>query len=187
MKKRLFILAVLIAATAILLCACSEELTPIQVLQQKYNEISAATEITQKIEIKQGELLQYDRNVTYTKTEEGYNAVGEEKRLNSSQSDSDDYLTVQEIDKQYTATSFVPSLTLNTDYFAADYRLEETKLSATVPNAHVKDVLQLPADVNAPTGDVKLEMNVSGERLQSISLSYVAGSSTVTITLTFTY
>ena len=189
MKKRsiVYILLAVMALAVMVLAACNEtQQTAIEILQEKYNEISAAKTIEQKIEIKKGTLLNYARELTYTKGD-GYDVTGTEKYRNDAS--QDEPFTVEQVNDHYEAvTSFVPALTLNVDYFNTGYNLTETSLAATVRAENISQVLKVEGtDLKLPTSGLTLQMTVTGDHLTNLTISYVSDGNNVTITLTFAY
>lgn len=187
MKKRLVVLTVMLML-AIMLVACENtKLTAIEILQERYNEIATAETIKQEIRITKGNFTQYESTKTYTKSETGYSVTGSEKRLNDV--DAEELYTVAEVTAQFSsAEEAKPTLKLDESYFEEGYRLTETGLTATVKAEHVKDVFGVTdAELKAPTSNLTLEMNVTGERLATLQIGYVSGYSNVTIVLTMGY
>lgn len=187
MKKRNLVVIALLLIVALLLAACVEDkLTAIEILQQKYNEITAAKSIEQKITITSGNFTQYERDKTYTKTTTGYSVTGTEKKLNDSS--ATEAYTVTNISEEVTSVNGTPTLKLDESYFEAGYKLTETGLTATVKQNNIKDVLSIEDEaLTSPTSDLTLELSLSGDKLTTVRLSYTAGTSRVTIQLTMSY
>ena len=188
MKKRNLVVIALLLMVALLLAACVEDkLTAIEILQQKYNEITAAKSIEQKITITSGNFTQYERDKTYTKTTTGYSVTGTEKKLNDSS--ATEAYTVTDISEEVTSVANgTPTLKLDESYFEAGYKLTETGLTATVKQNNIKDVMSIEDDaLTSPTSDLTLELSLSGDKLTTVRLSYTSGTSRVTIQLTMSY
>lgn len=189
MKKRhiLMMITLLFAAIALVACNTNEQLTPMQALQNKYNEITSASGIVQTITIKKGALMQFESEKTYLKTQDGYTVTGSEKRWNNS-SASEPFTTTPINEQVGTAVGAAPTLKLNASYFEEGFRLTETGLVATVKQQNVKDVFGVgDSDLKAPTSDLMLELSVSAERLASVRISYTSNGSNVVITLSMNY
>ena len=187
MKKRNLVVIALLLIVTLLLAACVEDkLTAIEILQQKYNEITAAKSIEQKITITSGNFTQYERDKTYAKTTTGYSVTGTEKKLNDSS--ATEAYTVTDISEEVTSVNGTPTLKLDESYFEAGYKLTETGLTATVKQNNIKDVLSIEDDaLTSPTSDLTLELSLSGDKLTTVRLSYTSGTSRVTIQLTMSY
>ena len=185
MKKRyLTILAVLVLTLAIL-AGCGGD-QPLNVLQQKYGKISNATEITQKIEITSGNLLQYSSDMTFTATDGNYSFVATEKSLNEVTADAEQaYTTTTDSYTVAKADTFVSGLALNAKYFEKGYAASPTSLKANITDGHEKDVVKL--DELSNVSNMTLELTANGNNLTSIVITYKTGSSNVKITLTFNY
>ncbi len=189
MKKKVLLLAtifVMAAVIAVTLCACdpTAQQTEVQLLQQQYNDISAAKVIGQSILIKSGEITQFESEKTYTKTDDGYTVTGTEKRFNGVDKLFDETPINETMQK---AVDGKPTLKLDEQYFEAGYRLTETGLTANIKPANIKDVFGITGDLKAPTDDLMLELSVSGGRLSTVRINYDSDGSHVTITLTMTY
>ena len=188
MKKRYLVVAVMLLAAVLVLSACIE--TPpeaIELLRQKYSEISSAASIKQEITITKGNFTQFESVKTYTKTENGYTVKGSEKTINDV--DADKPFTEVPIDTTVnSAAGATPSLTLDADYFEAGYKLTETGLNATVKQENVTDVLGVEGtSLKAPTDSLVLEMVISNQALGTVRIAYVSNDCNVVILLTIDY
>ena len=176
MKKRLVVLVALLAVAIFVFASCAE--TPasaLDILREKYEEVSTAKSIEQKIEI--------------TQTDTGYSVTGEEKRVNESLSDSDEMYNVTKVEESLTASEkFLPNLELKEEYFVSGYRLTETSLSATVVAGREKELLSLAdVEVTAPVTNMTIQLSVEGEHLKSVAINYTSNGSSVAIELTFVF
>ena len=190
MKKRLVVLVALLAVAIFVFASCAE--TPasaLDILREKYEEVSTAKSIEQKIEITQGKRVQFESNKTFTKTDTGYSVTGEEKRVNESLSDSDEMYNVTKVEESLTASEkFLPNLELKEEYFVSGYRLTETSLSATVVAGREKELLSLAdVEVTAPVTNMTIQLSVEGEHLKSVAINYTSNGSSVAIELTFVF
>lgn len=192
MKKKLVLLtaaiALLIIATAIL-CACDpneEKLTGIDLVRYQYSEIASAKTIKQTIEIKSGEITQFESDKTYTATAEGYTVTGSEKKLNGLDA-SEPFTETPIAETLQKAAGATPTLNLDAKYFEQGYRLTDTELTANVKPENIKNVFAVSNDFVAPTDNLILHMNISGGHVVAVTISYTANESNVTISLTMTY
>lgn len=187
MKKRYLVVAVLLAAVLVLSACVQTPPEAIEVLRQKYSEISSAKSIKQEITITKGNFTPFESVKTYTKTENGYTVRGSEKTMNDA--DADKPFTEVQIDTTVgSAAGAAPSLTLDTAYFETGFRLTETGLNATVKQANVADVLGVEGtDLKAPTDSMVLEMVISNQVLSTVRITYASGEYNVVILLTVGY
>lgn len=188
MKKRYLLVIALLVLTALVFAACEDgPLTEIEIMQLCYSGISDAKSIKQEIRITQGNITQYACDKTYVKTDSGYDVSGEERRLNDT--DAEEAYTVTEVSDTLTsATEALPTLKLDESYFEEGYRLTATGLTAVIKEENVKEVFSLSDDaIKSPTGDVEIELEVSGQKLSAVRVSYTSAGSNVSIELTMSY
>lgn len=189
MKKKLILLTIAvllltIVTVAFVGCDPEEEVTGLALIQQQYNDIVTAKAIVQSITIKSGELVQFESEKTYAKTEDGYTVTGTEKKFNGEDKLFDETPINETVQK---AVEAKPTLKLDEMYFEGGYRLTETELRATVKKGNIKDVFGISGELKAPTDNLVLEMSASGGHITTVHIDYDSNGSHVTITLTMTY
>lgn len=190
MKKLLTIIFVIVTACAVL-CGCNPDEkteTPYEVLEREYAQLATAKSIEQNVEIKTGEMVQYTRGRTYTKTETGYSVAETERRLNE---------LTPETEKAYSETSrtyevesveeFSMPINLDDETAFEEYTIDATHLSCKVKDEKIKEVTSLTdEDIPAPISGMTIEIEF-GEHVDGLTIEYVSGGSHVTITISAIY
>ena len=160
--------------------------TPLGILETKYAKVTESTKITETVEIKSGELLQYRSEKTYTGTESGYTLEETTKRMNDL--DAEELYTETELPAREVAKAeFTVKLDLDELYFSGEPEIEGDEVKLSVLDDSVERVLGLAGELPAPVHGLKLSMKTDETHVLGIGIAYASGSSAVTITLTFAY
>lgn len=160
---------------------------PLEIVIEKYNKLSDAQEIEQKIDISQGELVQFESEKTYTLTGDEYRLTGKEKRLNSLASEKEGPYTETTVDKTVKKGTFSIKLDLNELYFSTAPVFENGILEIGISDNSVEAVFGISEDLPAPVHGMTLKITTDEEHVTGIDMTYGSGSSTVNITLKFKY
>lgn len=195
MKKRYLTVALAAALVlALALCAgCGNGQKELDELQQDYAAASQANEIHIKIESKLNKLLQYSSDAVYTKTGSGYEWTKTTKTINKIDQETTDAYTTETTKGSETANaSFVPSLTLDEQYFVAGYKANGKRLECTVRPGMEREVLHY-GNVFTSVSNVNLLMEAKKGRVTQLLIKFEGDKVSetekfdVTITITFSY
>ena len=186
MKKKIIpiVVGILVLAT-VFFAGCSKQ-KDLNELQDKLNRVSEATAIEQTIEIKNGNLIQYSSVTSYTKSGSNFQWTQTSKTLNQIDLNSSSAYKEETSSGTSSASSFVPTLKLNGDYFEKGFTADKTSLNATVVAGREKDVLGV-GDLPSPTANLALTLTAQGDNVSELGISYGSDSLVVTITFTFNY
>ncbi len=148
----------------------------------------SASEINQTISVTasgfEGEIYRLDK--TFTQTEQGYHASGEEFKLNKVESGASPSTTVTIDEDLQKPEVFTNSISLSIDSFKPGFVLGGNKLTAQVLDDKVDEVFALEAG-HAPISDLKLEIEIMGNNVSKMTADFVSGTYSVKIVLTFKY
>lgn len=149
-----------------------------------YATVSEAKKIEERIEIKSGALVQYTEERAYTLSGDAYTVTGTTARLNT-----------LDADEAYTETTLEAYTVEKSEAFAgalglADANVEkvtatETELSLSVKAGKEKAFFAL--EELKEVSSMKATFTMAEAKLGEVTVSYVTGTSTVTVTLSFTY
>lgn len=196
MKKRYLTVALAAAlALALALCAgCVKGQEALDELQQDYAAASQANEIHIKIESKFNKLLQYSSDAVYTKTGSGYEWTKTTKTINEIDQDTTEAYTTETTSGSETANaSFVPSLTLDEQYFVAGYQANGKHLDATVRVGNEQAVLGYTDYLLTSVNNLNIKMDAAKGRVTQLVMTFEGDKFSetekfdVTITITFSY
>ena len=195
--KKIFALILAVLSCLFLFAACDEkteeppkeeekqeEPVTVQTYAEKYAKTGEAAKIEQKIGIESGSLTQFESEKTYTKMGDGYTVKGTEKKLNGL--DAEEAYTETAIDTTVKAGTFEATLKFDETYYTG-LTVEDTQLKGTIKDDKVKDALSLSGTLPATPHSVALTVAADEAHITKIEISYVSGTSNVTISLTFTY
>ena len=199
MKKIWKIAMVVTCAAAFVFAACNdgEEQKPnggtetpeeqgltIETVRKAYETISQATKIEENIEIKSGALVQYTEEREYSLSEGAYTVTGSTKKLNGL--DANEAYTETEIEAHTVSKADAFNGVLGLDEANVEnVTVNENTLSLSVKAGREKDFLKLQTLTNADA--MKATFALDETKLGEVEITYSAGTSTVTVTLTFTY
>lgn len=156
----------------------------VELVGDKYEKIAEATEIASKIEIKHGALTQYESNKSYKKEGSTYAVTGTVKTLNGL--DAAEAYTTAEVNETVQAGTFVSALNLNASYFTA-LDVKDGVFVGEVNDSYYASVLGIGETLPAPVHGMTLRIGTDDTHVEEIAISYVSGSSDVSIVLTFAY
>ena len=161
----------------------TDEKTPLELIQEKYEKLGEAATIVQTIDITQDGEVQYESDKTYTKAGSGYRVTGTVKQLNLLSSGP---YTETAIETTLKAGEFTPQLELDELYFT-NSKVENGTLEATVMDSSVETVLGLKEDLPAAVHGLVLTIVTDAAHVTDMGIRYASGESEIVIKLTFTY
>ena len=186
MKKQWKLALLIVCAATMIFAACggkADELT-LEAVKEAYDTVSQATKVEESIEIKQAKIVQYSERKEYALSGDTYTVTGSTKTLNGLE--ADDAYTLAEIET-YTvnkAEAFTGALGLS-EANVESATAEDGKLTVSVKAGKEKDFfnLQTLADVSS----MQAVFAVTSSRLDEVVVTYTSGTSTVTVSIAFTY
>ena len=194
MKKQWKFALIIACAAAMVLAGCGGEEThelTLEGVKEAYSTVVQATKIEESIEIKSGALVQYTEEKVYTPSGNTYTVTGSTKKLNTL--DASEAYTAAEIEA-YTvnkAEAFTGTIGLE-DANVEDVTVEGNTLTVTVKAGKEKDFFKLEAVENVTAMKAVFRVNEAAQddaaaTLGGIVITYTTGTSTVTVSITFTY
>ena len=149
-----------------------------------YATVSEAKKIEERIEIKSGALVQYTEEREYSLSEGTYTVTGSTKKLNGL--DASEAYTETEIEAYTVGKADAYNVRLGLDdAYVENVTVNGNTLSLSVKAGKEKDFLKLQTLTNVSTMKASFELNEA--KLNEVEITYSTGTSTVTVTLAFTY
>lgn len=184
----------LISLLALALVGCGEEeeqpaaTDPLQAFRDGYAQIAAATTISQHIETKRGELVDYKKEKTYVAQSDGYTLTETVYTLNTLDSESDDpYKQETTTTTVARAEAFSSKLDLSAENFTVGFAVSGDTLTANVLEGRAGTFFGL-GEEHAPMRNISLTMRLGSGKLTSMEISFVSGDNySVHIATTFAY
>ncbi len=201
--KKIFLALVLAVSCLFLVTACEETLVDpnkpvdpsddvdgptleelVDLVEGKYAKIGEATEIWRNVEIKHGALTQYESKRSYKKEGDGYTVTGTVKTLNTT--DAAEAYSTTSVNETVGAGTFVSELNLNASYFTA-MDVKDGVFVGEVGDGYYASVFGIGESLPAPVHGLTLKIVTDETHVGEIGITYVSGSSDVSIVLTFEY
>lgn len=190
MKRKILTIALVaaLAMTLVLCASCVKGQEALNELQQTYSKVSEATKIQIKIENRSNKLLQYSSDTVYTKTGSGYSWTKTTKTINKIDNDTKEpYATETTTGSESSASSFVPALKLDEQYFVTGYDAGKDHLNANVKAGSEQNVLGYSGSLLSSISDLSITMQVDKSHVTNLGITFVSDNINVTITVSFTY
>ncbi len=153
-------------------------------VRSAYKSVAQATEIKENIEITSGSLLQYSEEREYTLSGNVYTVTGTTHTINSlsastpyTDADIEEYT----VDK---AEAFAGALALE-DVNVESTTVSESVLTVSVKAGREKDFFK--SETLADVSGMQAAFTLEGEKLGEITVAYTSGTSSVVVTVSFTY
>ena len=191
--KKIFLALVLAVSCLFLVTACEETLVDpnkpvdpsddvdgptleelVDLVEGKYAKIGEATEIWRNVESKR----------SYKKEGDGYTVTGTVKTLNTT--DAAEAYSTTSVNETVGAGTFVSELNLNASYFTA-MDVKDGVFVGEVGDGYYASVFGIGESLPAPVHGLTLKIVTDETHVGEIGITYVSGSSDVSIVLTFEY
>lgn len=185
MKKKLFIVLIA-AALALVLTLCAGCKVKFGEANELYPQLASSDKVQQTIRITggNGNVLQYERVRTYTKSGSGYAWTQTEKTLNDLNSDSDEpYTYSPESQGTVAFAEFAPNLKLDDESLFSEVTSQKGLLTLTVAQGNEFTVLGL-SNVSFYCENLTVSFKVEKKLLAEVTISYEFENSDVAIILT---
>lgn len=197
MKK--ILAACMMVLSLVLLCGCAtlvpntggsegegggDATSPLAEIAAKYEKCGEATGVLETVEIESGDLLQYRSEKTFAKEGSEFSLTEKITRLNPL-TEEEPY-SETETKSRVAAATFSASLTLNELYFNS-WNIEEGVLTAKVRDDSIQKVLSLSGSLPKPVHELTLVVTSNPAHITEIGITFLSGSSTVSISISISY